>query len=36
MSEEITASVDNLRQVVKHTSNSLGKGGKRKVTDRQL
>lgn len=34
--EEISASTDNLRQTVKWTPNSLGKGRKRKVTDRQL
>lgn len=36
ISEEISAAVDDLRQIVKHTPNSLGKGRKRKVTDRQL
>lgn len=36
ITEEISASMDNLRQTVKCTPNSLGKGRKRKVTDRQL
>lgn len=30
--EEISASTDNFRQIVKHAPNSLGKGRKRKVT----
>lgn len=36
ISGETSAPVDNLRPIVKHTQNLLGKGGKRRVTDRHL
>lgn len=36
ISGETSAPVDNLRQIVKHTQNLLGKGRKRRVTDRHL